>query len=213
MSALLNAMVHGDCIEVMRSMPPASVDFILTDPPYIAAYRSRDNQTVRNDDNAAWLVPSFAAMHRVLKPNAVAVSFYGWPKVDLFFSAWKRAGFRIGGHLIFRKGYASKSAFLQYRHEGAYLLIKGNPPLPASPLPDVMDWTYTGNKFHPTQKSIHILKPLIEAFTQPGQLVLDPFAGSGSTCVAAHRTGRQYIGIELDPAHHKTATARLARSA
>jgi site-specific DNA-methyltransferase (adenine-specific) len=149
-------------------------------------------------------------MYRVLKSDAFAISFYGWPKVDLFFSAWKQAGFRIAGHIIFRKRYASKTAFLQYRHEGAYLLIKGNPALPTAPLPDVMDWTYTGNKLHPTQKSIDILKPLIDSFTQPGDLVLDPFSGSGSTCVAAQRTGRQYLGIELDANHHQTAITRLA---
>lgn len=91
-----------------------------------------------------------------------------------------------------------------------YLLIKGNPSLPIAPLPDVMDWTYTGNKLHPTQKSIDILTPLIDSFTQPGDLVLDPFSGSGSTCVAAQRTGRQYLGIELDINHHQTAITRLA---
>lgn len=205
-----NTIIHGNCIEVMQTVPTGTVDFILTDPPYLAAYRSRDNQTVLNDNNARWLTRSFAQMYRVLKRDAFAVSFYGWPKVDLFFAAWKGAGFRIGGHMIFRKRYASKWAFLQYRHEAAYLLIKGNPAFPAAPLPDVMDWTYTGNKLHPTQKSIHILKPLIESFTAPGQLVLDPFAGSGSTCVAAKRTARAYIGIELDAAHHQTATTRLA---
>ena len=207
-----NAVIHGDCLNILPQFEPASVDFILTDPPYIAGYRSRDNQTLRNDDNAAWLAPSFAEMHRVLKNDACAISFYGWPKVDLFFAAWKRAGFRIAGHIVFRKRYASRTAFLQYRHEAAYLLVKGNPAFPDNPLPDVMDWTYSGNTYHPTQKSIHILKPLIEAFTKPGALVLDPFAGSGSTCVAAQRTGRHYIGIELDPVHHQTATARLADS-
>jgi site-specific DNA-methyltransferase (adenine-specific) len=208
-----NTIIHGNCIQVMESMPTGSVDFILTDPPYIASYKSRDSKTVLNDDNAAWLNPSFAQMHRVLKPNAFAVSFYGWPKIDLFFAAWKQAGFRIAGHIIFRKNYASKSAFVQYRHEGAFLLIKGNPALPTAPLPDVMDWTYTGNKLHPTQKSINILKPLIDSFTQPGDLVLDPFAGSGSTCVAAQRTGRQYLGIELDANHYQTAITRLAGGA
>jgi site-specific DNA-methyltransferase (adenine-specific) len=209
MSALSDTIIHGNCIEVMRAMPAGTVDFILTDPPYITKYRNRDGQKVLNDDNAAWLPNSAAEMHRVLKDDAFAISFYGWPKVDLFFAAWKSAGFRIGGHIVFRKPYASKSAFLQYRHEGAYLLLKGNPPTPDSPLPDVMDWTYTGNKLHPTQKSIHILKPLIEAFSAPGNLVLDPFAGSGSTCVAARRTGRRFIGIELDSIHHQTATSRL----
>ena len=206
-----NTIINGDCIEIMQALPAHSVDFILTDPPYIAAYKSRDNQTIRNDDNAAWLSPAFAQMYRVLKDNSFAISFYGWPKVDLFFSAWKSSGFRIGGHIVFRKRYASKSAFVQYRHEAAYLLIKGNPAFPAAPLPDVMDWTYTGNKLHPTQKSIHVLKPLIEAFSEPHHVVLDPFAGSGSTCVAAHRTGRDYIGIELDAKHHRTATGRLAK--
>lgn len=208
-SVLSNIVINADCLLVMPRLAARSVDFILTDPPYITHYKSRDGRTVSNDDNATWLAPSFTEMYRVLKNDAFAISFYGWPKVDLFFAAWKKAGFRIGGHIVFRKSYASKSAFLQYRHEAAYLLIKGNPAIPAAPLPDVMDWIYTGNKLHPTQKSTRILKPMIEAFTRPGDLVLDPFAGSGSTCVAAQRTGRQYIGIELDPRHHKTATARL----
>jgi DNA modification methylase len=209
---LRNTILHGDCLTVLPQLAARSIDFILTDPPYIAAYRSRDNQTLRNDDNAAWLKPSFAEIHRVLKNDACAISFYGWPKVDLFFAAWRQAGFRIGGHIVFRKRYASKTAFLQYRHEAAYLLVKGNPAFPAAPLPDVMNWTYTGNKHHPTQKSIHVLKPLIEAFTKPGDLVLDPFAGSGSTCLAARRTGRHYIGIELDAKHHATASQRLEQS-
>ena len=211
MSAFTNTMIHGDCIEVMRTLADGSVDFIITDPPYIASYKSRDDRTIQNDDNARWLAPAFAQMYRVLTHDAFAVSFYGWPKTELFFNASKQAGFRVGGHIIFRKRYTSKSAFLQYRHEGAYLLVKGHPDYPAKPLPDVMDWTYTGNKLHPTQKSIHILKPLIEAFSEPTQLVLDPFAGSGSTCVAAQRTGRNFIGIELDAAHYETARLRVSK--
>ena len=66
-----DTVIHGDCIEHMKSFPPESVDFILTDPPYIARCRSRDNQTVQNDDNAAWLAPSFAEMYRVLKLDAL----------------------------------------------------------------------------------------------------------------------------------------------
>jgi site-specific DNA-methyltransferase (adenine-specific) len=208
---LRNTIVNGDCINVMATLPAESVDYILTDPPYVACYRNREGQRIQNDDNAQWLVPAFAQMYRTLKSHAFAISFYGWPKVDLFFSAWKQAGFRVGGHIIFRKRYSSKSAFLQYRHEGAYLLVKGEPCFPVKPLPDVMDWVYSGNTFHPTQKSIHILKPLIECFTQSNDLISDPFAGSGSTCWAARLTGRGYLGIQLDQAHHQIAAARLAR--
>ncbi len=200
---------HGNCIDVMRAMPGGSVDFALTDPPYITRYRDRDRRTVANDDNGTWLDDSFAQLHRVLKKNAFAVSFYGWPKIDLFAAAWHKAGFRIGGHIVFRKRYTTKRALLSYRHEQAFLLVKGNPPPPKAPPVDVIDWVYTGNKLHPTQKPVAVLRPLIKAFSQPGETVLDPFAGSGSTLVAAAALGRCGVGIELDIAHCATMRTRL----
>lgn len=202
-------VIHGNCIDAMRSMPAASVDFILTDPPYITRYRDRHGRTVANDDNSTWLDRSFAEMHRVLRPHAYAVSFYGWPKIDLFAAAWHRAGFRIGGHLVFRKRYTTKTALVKYQHEQAFLLVKGNPPPPKSPPPDVLDWDYTGNRLHPTQKPLTVLKPLVRAFSHRGQHVLDPFAGSGSTLIAASALGRHATGIELDAAHVATMHARI----
>ena len=89
------------------------------------------------------------------------------------------------------------------------MLVKGEPAAPAQPIPDVIEFPYTGNKLHPTQKPLAALKPLIEAFCPTGGTVLDPFAGSGSSLVAARQLGRQFIGIELDEQHHRTATARL----
>jgi adenine-specific DNA-methyltransferase len=205
-----NSIVNGDCIEVMRSLPWASVDFILTDPPYLVNYRDRSGRSVANDaGDGAWLKPAFRQMHRVLRPDSLCVSFYGWNKVDLFMDAWKSAGFAVVGHIVFRKRYGSNARFLSYRHESAYLLAKGRPPLPASPVPDVLDWEYSGNQMHPTQKPVQPLKTLIEAFTKPGDIVLDPFCGSGSTLAAAQQLGRKFIGIELDGQHHRTATERL----
>ena len=90
------------------------------------------------------------------------------------------------------------------------MLAKGNPTLPAQPIPDVLDFPYTGNRLHPTQKPVEALTPLVEAFTKPGDLVLDPFSGSGSTLAAAQQTGRDWTGIELDNGHYHTASKRLA---
>jgi DNA modification methylase len=210
---LTNRILHGDCVDVMRELPPECVDFILTDPPYLVRYRSRDGRTVANDDNDRWLRPAFAQMHRLVKPGSLALSFYGWNRVDLFFDAWKAAGFQVVGHVVFRKRYASSARFLQNRHESAYLLAKGDAKLPACPLPDVMDWQYTGNKLHPTQKPVECLTPIIKAFCKPGGLVLDPFCGSGSSLVAARDAGCAYLGIELDAGHHRTATQRLGGNA
>ncbi|GMO47849.1 DNA methylase [Bradyrhizobium ottawaense] len=204
-----NTVAHGDCIEVMRRMQAASVDFILTDPPYLCRYRSRDGQTIANDDRNGWLEPAFAEMYRVLKPGSLCLSFYGWNAADKFIGAWRKAGFRMVGHLVFTKRYASSSRFVQSRHEQAYLLAKGEPARPLEPIDDVRDWHYSGNRLHPTQKPIKVLQPLIEAFCPAGGLVLDPFCGSGSTLVAARDMGRGYLGIELDPRHAETASLRL----
>ena len=155
-------------------------------------------------------IGAFAEMFRVLRPDAFCVSFYGYTKTDLFMDAWKSAGFRVAGHFVFPKKYASSSYHTEYRHEQAYLLAKGWPDRPCRPPPDVINWTYTGNKLHPTQKPVGILKPLIEAFSRPGDTVLDPFCGSGSTLVAARELDRRYVGIELDPAHARTAEERLS---
>jgi site-specific DNA-methyltransferase (adenine-specific) len=62
---------------------------------------------------------------------------------------------------------------------------------------------------HPMQKPLKLMEALISLTTQPGQLVLDPFAGSGSTLVAAHRLGRRSIGFEVDPEYCATAERRL----
>ena len=204
-----NVIFNADCIDVMRSFERGSVDFVLTDPPYVTRFRDRAGRTVANDDNGHWLRPAFNQMHRVLKDGGFCVSFYGWNKIDTFMAAWKQAGFRVVGHLVFTKSYASKAAFVGYRHECAYLLAKGRPQVPAQPLPDVMPWEYSGNRHHPTEKPVGSLKPLIESFTRPGDIVLDPFAGSGSTCVAAAKCGRRYIGIELLPQYHQAGLNRL----
>ncbi|HAT3512940.1 TPA: DNA methylase [Aeromonas hydrophila] len=206
----MSRMVLGNCIDVMGKIPTGAIDFILTDPPYLVGFKDRGGREIANDKSDEWLVPASKEMYRVLKPNSLAVSFYGWNRVDKFVNAWKTAGFRIVGHLVFTKPYSSKATFVGYRHECAYLLAKGKPPLPEAPIPDVLEWEYSGNRHHPTEKPVSTLEPIIEAFTRPGDIVLDPFAGSGSTCVAAAKLGRRFIGVELLPQYHKEAIGRLS---
>jgi DNA modification methylase len=204
-----DTIAQGDGVELMLQMPAASVDFILTDPPYLVRYQSRDGRTIQNDADDRWLRPAFAQAYRLLRWNRFCVCFYGWSKADKFLAAWRAAGFRIVGHLVFRKSYASTTRFLRYQHEQAYLLAKGEPARPEHPIPDVLDMRYTGNHLHPTQKPVSALLPLIESFSDEGGLVLDPFCGSGSTLVAARQLRRHFIGIELDPTYHALATRRM----
>lgn len=204
-----NVVLHDDCVARLQTLPAACVDFVLTDPPYLVRYRSRTGQTLINDDNDRWLVPAFAEIARVMKPGSFCVSFYGWNAADRFFHAWKAAGLRVVGHLVFRKPYASSAHYLTHQHESAYLLAKGRAVAPAFPLPDTFGWDYTGNRLHPTQKPVRVLRPIVESFCAPAGLVLDPFCGSGSSLVAARLCGRDFLGIETDAQHWRTCARRL----
>jgi DNA modification methylase len=207
---LTQEVIHGDCKVVLPAIPSESVDFILTDPPYFVRYKDRSGRSIANDDDPESVLGAFNDLFRVLKPDTFCVSFYGWNSVAAFFEAWKRAGFTAVGHIIWHKGYSSRRGFLNARHEQAYVLVKGHPAKPAQPLDDVRPWEYSGNVAHPTEKAVSILKPLVRSFSRPGDVVLDPFTGSGSTLIAAALTGRQYLGIELEGKYVEHARRRLA---
>jgi site-specific DNA-methyltransferase (adenine-specific) len=204
-----NQLIHGDCVQVLRGIPSESIDTVITDPPYGVRYRDRGGRSIANDDDPASILGAFSDIHRVLKPDSLCVCFYGWNRVDAFFRAWTQAGFQPVGHLVWAKSYASRVGFLEARHEQAYLLAKGHPQKPHAPVPDVLPWEYTGNIAHPTEKAVSVLRPLVESFCTAGGVVLDPFAGSGSTLVAAALAGRGYVGIELEEKYCQLARRRL----
>jgi adenine-specific DNA-methyltransferase len=115
----------GDSCTLMPKIRAGAVSFILTDPPYLVSYTDRSGRSIANDTEGVWLEPAFREMYRVLAPDSLAFSFYGWTRVDQFMSAWRRAGFRIVGHVTFIKSYGSSARFLWYRHECAYSPCKG----------------------------------------------------------------------------------------
>ena len=208
-SAYFDRVILGDCVKTMEKMPDSCIDFVLTDPPYITRYTDRQGRQIQNDDNGNWVLPAFKQIYRVLKDDSLCVSFYGWPHADIFLDAWKRCGFRPVSHLTWVKRSSSRIGYTAGCHESAYLLAKGNPSKPSYPPVDVLQYGYSGNKIHPTEKPVSALKPIIEAYTSPGSLILDPFCGSGSTGLAANFCGRHYLLMEIDPKYFESAKKRL----
>lgn len=205
-----NRIIQGDSAQALPLFPEASVDLVVTDPPYLVGYRDRSGRTIAGDDDPDSVLGCFPALYRALKPASFCICFYGWNRIELFMTAWKQAGFTPVGHLVWHKRYASRTGYLRACHEQAYLLAKGRPRRAGAPLDDVLPWEYSGNRRHPTEKAVSVIRPLIESFSRPGDLVLDPFSGSGSTAVAALSAGRDYCGIELERRYCVQARRRLS---
>ncbi len=207
--SFVNEILHGNCVTTLPFLPDQSVDFVLTDPPYLVDYKPRDGRRCEGDVTHEWLKPSFAEIYRVLKPDAFCVTFYGWPQIALFMQVWMDCGFRPVSHLTWIKSYSSREGYTHSYHEVGFVLAKGKPRRPGKAISDVLPWDYTGDRYHPNEKPVIALTPIIRSFTRPGDIILDPFAGSGTSGVAAKKEGRRFILIEKDLGHWERALFRI----
>jgi adenine-specific DNA-methyltransferase len=205
---------HGDCLSVMARMRSESIDFVLTDPPYLVNFTGRwdgEKNQIVGDNDPSWVRPAFTEIWRLLKPDSFCVSFYGWPYTDTFLGIWKSIGLRPVSHLAFVKRQWGLGRFTRGTHETAFLLAKGKPPIPETAISDVIDWQRDENAFHPNQKPVSALTPLIENYCPLDGVVLDPFMGSGSTLRAAKDLGFRAFGIEIEERFCLKASRRMSQ--
>ena len=210
-----NTLVHGDMLEVMNGIPDKSIDMILTDPPYGMDFRSGRRiiqyDKIENDKSLEWL-PSFVKqINRVTKDNSAHYMFVSHHHIGTFMEELSKY-FTIKNVLVWKKNnhsmgdlqasYAPITEFIIHFQKGRKF-INGNRDN------NVLEFNITNNELHPTQKPVDMLEYLIEKFSDEGDVVLDAFMGSGSTCVASKNTNRKYIGIELDEEYYNTARERL----
>ena len=170
-----------------------------------------ERRVIVGDDDASWVVPAFSEIWRVLKDDSFAVSFYGWPHADIFAGVFKAVGFRLVSHLALVKNVWGLGRFTRGQHEVAFLLAKGQPRVPEQPLSDTIEWQREADAFHPNQKPVAALRPLIATYTPNDGTVLDPFMGSGSTLRAAKDLGLVAVGIEVEERYCALAASRLAQ--
>ena len=218
-------IILGNCLDEMQKMEAESVDLILTDPPYgidVDNAHTYKRMTVKdvdfNDthfDTFDLLDKAFKEMFRVLKNNRHAYVFFAIDKYAAVLRLLLKHGFDVHPiPLIWDKGsgsYPSQMTSYVHSYEPFLHCSKGDRKLNGTPR-DVFEVKRvpSGTKIHPTQKPTELLRDLIGFSSNPGELVLDPFAGSGSTIVAAKETQRRAIGIELNPIYHRAICDRLA---
>ena len=141
--------------------------------------------------------------------------FTRWDVQQVFIDALRLAGLTVKSVIVWDKkahGMGDLKGSFAPRYEAIIFATKGRYELPGKRPDDLIACAKVGNQSltHPNEKPVALLEQLIEATTIPGALILDPFAGSGSTLAAAAKTGRQYIGIEIDEQYSKLAATRAA---
>ena len=208
-------LIHGDCLEHMRSMPAGSVDAVVTDPPYGIGYQSnmRKNKFshMANDDitNAIWL----PFMVNIIKPGGSLYCFSRWDVLGTWKSLMEFFGLEVRNCIVWDKelgGMGNLKGAYAPSHEMILFATRGNPNLKRKRPRDVIrTQRIGGSRCHPTEKPVEVLEELILNSTLPADVVLDPFMGSGTTGVACVNLKREFIGIELDETYFELAQKRI----
>jgi DNA modification methylase len=203
----------GDCLDIMRSLPDGCVDAVITDPPYGIAlatnYKQRKRGALAPCNNFAPIVGDREPFDPTPFLSFPVVVLFGanyfakrlpdsgawlvWDKLDGLTSK-RDVGFNDNSDcelLWTNQGRAAR--LFRHRWMGA---MKGS--------------EQTERRVHPTQKPIALMVQLVKHYTNPGDTILDPFMGSGTTGVACVQTGRNFIGIEIDPTYYAIAEKRIA---
>jgi DNA modification methylase len=226
-------MRFGDCRKVIPELPEdTSIDCVLTDPPYGIAFQStygknpeareKYQKKIEDDEDVQTAIDTFDEAMRLAIPLLAPVCelyvFSKWTVADRWIPllrSYEDHGITLEQLIIWENGYpgiGDVKTNWGCGHEFIFYLKRGRRPVPYRRIGVIhVDKVRPGTNVHPTQKPTQLLKTLIEYSTDPGQTVFDPFAGSGSTLVAARELGRNSIGVEKDQQHYEVALSRLAQ--
>ncbi len=217
----VNKIICGDCLEVMKQIPDKSVDLVLTDPPYNMGYSGRgivnkfttfENDVMDEQAHTDWFNSILQQLNRVLKDNTsiyIYIDFRNYARIYSIVSKY----FSIKNCIVWDKGSIGMGQHYRFQHEFIIYAIKGNFKLIIDKrnVSDIWQFNREPATFyqHPTQKPLYAMKKPLKHATIAGNIVLDPFLGSGTTAVACKELGRKYIGIEISPEYCKIANERL----
>lgn len=213
----------ADAVAWLQDWGTETIDLVLTDPAYESLEKHRKKGTTTRLKNSKassndWfdIFPNerftelFQEVYRVLKPNR---HFYMLCDQETAFyvkSIGEVAGFKFWKPIVWDKQKIGMGYHYRARYEFVLFFEKGKRKLNNLGVPDVLSFPRVHNGY-PTEKPVDLLRVLIEQSTQPGEVVIDPFMGSGSTGEAALRTGRDFAGSDTSPTAIRLASERLSK--
>jgi site-specific DNA-methyltransferase (adenine-specific) len=208
-------LYKGDCLDVMDKLisKNVQVDCIITDPPYGMSYKStlERHRPIINDNNLNWLEPFAEKAFKLLKDSAHGYVFCSHHHVDKFKIVLESV-FDYKNILIWEKNTIGLNDFFSNygpKYEMIVYFNKGRKELKGKREPNIFKFIKPANELHPTQKPVDLIEYLISKSTDEGDVIIDPFMGSGTTGVACKNLKRRFIGIELDEEYYNIAKNRI----
>jgi site-specific DNA-methyltransferase (adenine-specific) len=190
-------LVQADARDFLPSLPDEYADLIVTDPPYVSDFASApDGDRFPQLPDDAW-EDIFAELYCVLAPDSHTYVFADRRIRPIFEAAAKAARFRVHHALIWNKQSVGPGhSVWRPQHEYILFFSKGSRRGNSKSLGDVLSGPRP--RGYPTEKPVKVLKRLIAQSSERGELVLDPFCGSGSTGMAARELGRRALLCDVD---------------
>lgn len=224
----LDVIYNEDCLQTMKSMPDESIDLVVTDCPYhivqggatsnknrLGGILDKDRKDVKmgklfkhNQIKFSEWLPD---VYRVLKQNTHCyIMINGRNLKDLQIEA-EKVGFVFQNLLVWRKDnavvnqfYQNQLEFILFLRKGAAKYINDMGHSNCLSVPNIL-----GNKRHPTEKPIPLMRVMIENSSKKGDVVFDPFMGGGSTAIACMQSDRHFVGCEIDKQYFDVAMQRI----
>ena len=219
-------VIHADCREVLATMQPDSIDLVFMDPPWGIDFdsaamwtkdwmKSFDDQPVEVQQ---LMQDVFPLLFRVLKPCCHLYTFFPVQDTSRWLDMLTAAGFWVRTRPLvwFKAGQPGitdiYTSFMPC-YETFIFAWKPGPNnirrLFSTPIPEGGIYPRQPTDIHENAKPVELIERYVEASTTVGEVVLDPFAGGGSTAVATFQTGRYYIAVEKDVVHYTKCVKRL----
>jgi site-specific DNA-methyltransferase (adenine-specific) len=210
MDKFINKIINSDSLKIMKKFPNKIIDVVITDPPYGKKWTRGVNaigllKDKNENDKTIWdIKPSKEYFDEIIRISKNQIIFGGnyftnyLPQSNCWL-VWDKVGsLKLGKQIPFADCELIWTSFNKVVKKFVFIqqgFIKETNDI----------------RQHPTQKPTEVMKWIIENYTKPTDIILDPFVGSGTTCVAAKQLGRKYIGIEISSEYCKIANERLAQ--
>jgi site-specific DNA-methyltransferase (adenine-specific) len=228
-------IILGDCFELLKTIDSSSINLIAIDPPYEINYSNAewDNKSLNWDF-------LFSEFKRILTPDGNLIIFQGWSKVSDTIKTGNNYFFLKNWIIYDRiKGRGAKTNLVSTREDILWFTNKNVDTYTYNKIPStikkktgglglkngneyramsnvwtdispIVPWSEEREK-HPTQKPLQLMERIIKIWSNEGDIVLDCFAGTGTTLLAAKNLNRKFIGIESDINYFNTMKTRISQ--